>query len=183
MAQGERLALVIASQCHGGGSDRRPLKLTGGLSPIATNAVSGNSAVRLHQRFGRLHQCVRGKFRRRRPALEVHSGPGRWRPVQSVARRRPIDWSGGRCLLRHRQSRRDSNPLHTCPWQGRCPADGTASTDESCCSPSVDLGNQYGDYEGLAAGNGVAHPVWTDRRQAVIDLGLREEVFTATLHS
>ncbi len=59
----------------------------------------------------------------------------------------------------------------------------TASTDESCCSPSVDSGNQYGDYEGLAAGNGVVHPVWTDRRQAVIDLGLREEVFTATLPS
>ena len=59
----------------------------------------------------------------------------------------------------------------------------TAPTDETCCSPSVDSGNQYGDYEGLAAANGVAHPVWTDRRQAVIDLGLREEVFTATLHS
>lgn len=59
----------------------------------------------------------------------------------------------------------------------------TAPTDESCCAPSVDLGNQYGDYEGLAAGNGVVHPVWTDRRQAVADLGLREEVFTATLAS
>ncbi len=59
----------------------------------------------------------------------------------------------------------------------------TAPTDESCCSPSVDAGNQYGDYEGLAAGHGVVHPVWTDRRQAVIDRGLREEVFTATLAS
>ena len=59
----------------------------------------------------------------------------------------------------------------------------TAPSDESCCSPSVDAGNQYGDYEGLAAGNGVVHPVWTDRRQAVSDLGLREEVFTATLAS
>jgi hypothetical protein len=56
-----------------------------------------------------------------------------------------------------------------------------APTDESCCSPSVDLGNQYGDYEGIAAYGGVVRPVWTDRRQAVIDLGLREEVFTATL--
>ncbi len=59
----------------------------------------------------------------------------------------------------------------------------TAPTDESCCSPSVDSGNQYGDYEGLAAGNGVVHPVWTDRRLAVSDLGLREEVFTAKLAS
>lgn len=56
-----------------------------------------------------------------------------------------------------------------------------APTDESCCSPSVDLGNQYGDYEGIAAFGGVVRPVWTDRRQDVIDLGLREEVFTATL--
>jgi hypothetical protein len=56
-----------------------------------------------------------------------------------------------------------------------------APTDETCCAPSVDLGNQYGDYEFVAALNGVVRPVWTDRRQAVIDLGLREEVFTATL--
>jgi hypothetical protein len=56
-----------------------------------------------------------------------------------------------------------------------------APTDESCCSPSVDLGNQYGDYEGIAAYGGAVRPVWTDRRQAIIDLGLREDVFTATL--
>jgi hypothetical protein len=56
-----------------------------------------------------------------------------------------------------------------------------APTDETCCTPSVNLGNQYGDYEGLAAAGGIVRPVWTDRRQAVIDLGLREEVFTATL--
>jgi hypothetical protein len=56
-----------------------------------------------------------------------------------------------------------------------------APTDESCCAPSVNFGNQYGDYEGLAAAGGIVRPVWTDRRQAVIDLGLREEVFTATL--
>jgi len=56
-----------------------------------------------------------------------------------------------------------------------------APTDESCCAPSVNFGNQYGDYEQIAAFGGVVRPVWTDRRQAVIDLGLREEVFTATL--
>ncbi|MDP9286108.1 MAG: glycoside hydrolase, partial [Actinomycetota bacterium] len=56
-----------------------------------------------------------------------------------------------------------------------------APTDETCCAPSVNLGNQYGDYEGLVAAGGVVRPVWTDRRQTVIDLGLREEVFTATL--
>jgi hypothetical protein len=57
----------------------------------------------------------------------------------------------------------------------------TAPTDESCCAPSVDLGNQYGDYEGVAAFNGVVRPVWVDRRSDVIALGLREEVFTATV--
>jgi hypothetical protein len=57
----------------------------------------------------------------------------------------------------------------------------TDTTNESCCSPSVDLGNQYGDYEGIAAAGGIVRPVWVDRRQAVIDDGLREEVFTATL--
>jgi hypothetical protein len=57
----------------------------------------------------------------------------------------------------------------------------TASTDESCCAPSVNFGNQYGDYEGIAAAGGIVHPVWTDRRQDVIALGLREEVFTASL--
>ena len=56
-----------------------------------------------------------------------------------------------------------------------------AATDETCCAPSVNLGNQYGDYEGIAAAGGIVRPVWTDRRQDVIDLGLREEVFTATL--
>jgi hypothetical protein len=55
-----------------------------------------------------------------------------------------------------------------------------APTDESG-GVGVDLGNQYGDYEGLDAFGGVVRPVWTDRRQDVIDLGLREEVFTAGL--
>jgi len=57
----------------------------------------------------------------------------------------------------------------------------TATTDETCCAPSVDLGNQYGDYEGIAATGGVVRPVWTDRRADVIALGLREEVFVAAI--
>ena len=56
-----------------------------------------------------------------------------------------------------------------------------AATDETCCAPSVNLGNQYGDYEGIAARNGTVRPIWVDRRQDVIDLGLREEVFTASI--
>jgi hypothetical protein len=38
----------------------------------------------------------------------------------------------------------------------------TALTNETCCG--ADLGNQYGDYEGIAAMDGLAHPIWTDRR-------------------
>lgn len=52
-----------------------------------------------------------------------------------------------------------------------------APTDETCCG--ADLGNQYGDYEGIAALGNVIHPVWTDRRASVVSLG--EEVFTATI--
>jgi hypothetical protein len=39
-------------------------------------------------------------------------------------------------------------------------------------------GREYGDYEGLAVANGVAHPIWTDSRRMRT---LREEVFTTTL--
>lgn len=53
----------------------------------------------------------------------------------------------------------------------------TAPTNETCCG--ADLGNQYGDYEGIAALNGSIHPIWTDRRASVADQD--EEVFTATI--
>jgi len=56
----------------------------------------------------------------------------------------------------------------------------TAPTDETG-GVGVNLGNQYGDYEGIAALDGVVRPVWTDRRADVIALGAREEVFTAKL--
>jgi hypothetical protein len=51
----------------------------------------------------------------------------------------------------------------------------------------IDYGNQQGDYEGLVASGGVAHPIWTDsRRQLEPASGcsvplLMEEVFTATV--
>jgi hypothetical protein len=53
----------------------------------------------------------------------------------------------------------------------------TAPTNETCCG--ADLGNQYGDYEGIAALAGSIHAVWTDRRASVA--ALDEEVFTATI--
>jgi hypothetical protein len=53
----------------------------------------------------------------------------------------------------------------------------TAPTNETCCG--ADLGNQYGDYEGIAVLGGLVHPIWTDRRSAVA--ALDEEVFTAVI--
>jgi hypothetical protein len=53
-----------------------------------------------------------------------------------------------------------------------------AMSDET--SPCANARDQYGDYEGIAAYDGVAHPVWTDSRPSVIcDAG--EEVFTAAI--
>jgi hypothetical protein len=64
----------------------------------------------------------------------------------------------------------------------------TATSDESAANPFADAGNQYGDYEGIAALNGVAHPIWTDGRlDATIDPAtgqrLGEEVFSTTVTS
>jgi len=52
----------------------------------------------------------------------------------------------------------------------------TARSDETWAP--ADLGNQYGDYAGMAASGGVAHPFWTDGRA---DATLGEEVFTAAV--
>ena len=53
----------------------------------------------------------------------------------------------------------------------------SAPTNETVAG--ADLGNQYGDYEGIDARGGVIHPIWTDRRASVA--ALDEEAFTATL--
>jgi hypothetical protein len=53
----------------------------------------------------------------------------------------------------------------------------TARSNEEV-GDNINLGNQYGDYEGLDAYGGVAHPVWTDHRASLPDR-LWEEVFTA----
>ena len=70
----------------------------------------------------------------------------------------------------------------------------TAKSNEHDCNglfpcPSINYGNQQGDYEGLAAFGGVAHPIWTDSRRNTQNAtascaggrGLMEEVFTATV--
>src|SRR5262249_17674823 len=52
-------------------------------------------------------------------------------------------------------------------------------SDESVNNPQA-LGF-YGDYKGLVAYGGVAHPVWCDARASNFAAGLREEVFTAAV--
>ncbi len=71
----------------------------------------------------------------------------------------------------------------------------TQSSNEHDCNglfpcPSIDYGNQQGDYEGLVSFRGVSHPIWTDSRRnteragdptCAGKRGLMEEVFTATV--
>ncbi|HWX53072.1 MAG TPA: sialidase family protein [Verrucomicrobiae bacterium] len=69
----------------------------------------------------------------------------------------------------------------------------TVSSNEHDCNgvfpcAGIDLGNQQGDYEGLASFAGVSHPIWTDSRlNLAAASGCRtdlvmEEVFTATVN-
>jgi hypothetical protein len=67
------------------------------------------------------------------------------------------------------------------------------SSNEHDCNglfpcPSINYGNQQGDYEGVASYGGVVHPIWTDSRRNQDNpggkcsaRGLMEEVFTATV--
>jgi hypothetical protein len=68
----------------------------------------------------------------------------------------------------------------------------TAPSNEHDCNglfpcPSINYGNQQGDYEGVAAFGGITHPIWTDSRRNTENgscadpRGLMEEVFTATV--
>ena len=90
--------------------------------------------------------------------------PGRRRPVQPVARRRPDGRLGERRLLRHaapKARRRRSSRWHARRTRARRYARhavANAPTDETT-GAGVNLGNQYGDYEGIAALNGVVRPV------------------------
>ncbi len=68
----------------------------------------------------------------------------------------------------------------------------TTSSNEHDCDGvfpcrSINYGNQQGDYEGLVAFGGIAHPIWTDSRRnqepapGCTTRGLMEEVFTASV--
>jgi hypothetical protein len=54
----------------------------------------------------------------------------------------------------------------------------SAPTNETVAG--ADLGNQYGDYEGIAAFGGSIHPIWTDRRAGGTVDGF-EETYSATI--
>src|SRR5713226_8679564 len=120
------------------------------------------------------------------PPLRVNDDPG------GVANDQFNQWlavdpSDGSVNLSWNDTRNDPAHLSTDIFYARSTDGGlsvtknvqvtTAPTNETCCG--ADLGNQYGDYEGIAAMDGSIHPVWTDRRAAVASLD--EEVFTATI--
>ena len=63
-------------------------------------------------------------------------------------------------------------------WATPAHAATTASDEIQWRAFTGHAGTEYGDYEGLALADGVAHPIWTDSR----DLArLQEEIYTTTL--
>jgi hypothetical protein len=69
-------------------------------------------------------------------------------------------------------------------------ASNVSSNEHDCAGVfpcgSINYGNQQGDYEGLVAYGGVAHPIWTDSRRNTdtstgCARGFMEEVFTASV--
>ncbi len=124
------------------------------------------------------------------------SRPARFPPFHEKSQRKAndqfnqwlaVDPSDGSVSLSWYDTRNDSSHQSTDVFYARSTDGGlsfsanlkvtTAPTNETCCG--ADLGNQYGDYEGIAALNGKVHPVWTDRRASVESLD--EEVFSATI--
>lgn len=96
-----------------------------------------------------------------------------------------VDPEGGRVHVIYYDTRDDAGRLKTALYYVASDDGGStwvdekkiasAQTDET--SAGADLGNQYGDYNGLVAYRKAAHPVWTDRRQGVP--GGKEQIFTA----
>ncbi len=102
-----------------------------------------------------------------------------------------VDPSDGSISVSFYDTRNDPTHLSTDVYYARSMDGGmtfganvkvtTAPTNEAIAGADP-FGNQYGDYEGIAAFGGSVHPVWTDRRASVASVpGLDEEVFTATI--
>ena len=103
-------------------------------------------------------------------------------------RHRGDDPTGGSVNVSWSDTRNDPTHLSTDEYFSRSTDGGqtfianvrvsTASTNETCCG--ANLGDQYGDYEGIAAFGGVVHPIWTDRRDGGTVDGF-EETYTAAI--
>jgi hypothetical protein len=99
-----------------------------------------------------------------------------------------VDPSNGAVVLSWHDTRKDPTRVSTHIFFAESLTGGStfsanvrvtsAMTNESCCG--ADLGNQYGDYEGISAFNRTVRSIWTDRRASVASVpGLDEEIFTA----
>jgi Neuraminidase (sialidase) len=94
----------------------------------------------------------------------------------------PSDGTLWACFYDTRGDRKRTRAFYSCAYSTDGGARWTkpvrvasAASDET--NPQADT-REYGDYEGLAVANGVAHPIWTDGRK----LATRgEEVYTATV--
>ena len=117
----------------------------------------------------RRNESVRREVDGRRSTWTSTADAGRRRPVQPVARRRsgrtarstsPTTTRRRRTLRRpctRSRGRRTPERLHRLGDRERAAPTRPAAS-------GVNLGNQYGDYEGIAALGGIVRPVWTDRR-------------------
>ena len=106
-----------------------------------------------------------------------------------------VDPSDGSLNLSFYDTRNDPNRTKTDVYFARSTDHGatfganvkvtTATSDETVAG--AEAGDQYGDYEGIAALNGSIHPVWTDGRFDGVPFGgptgpnTGEEVFSATI--
>jgi len=95
-----------------------------------------------------------------------------------------VDDTDGRLVLIYYDTVNNSGRLKTDVWYQTSSDDGgtwsaavkvtDAPTDET--GSGADLGNQYGDYNGLSGYGGKFFPCWTDRRS-----GNREEIWSVKL--
>jgi hypothetical protein len=114
------------------------------------------------------------------------AGADRFYPVVAVNQQSGVVWA---CFYDTAPDPRPIKTYFSCTlsrdggvnWASPVHAATTASDETSWrafTNTAQSAGRVYGDYEGLAVADGVAHPIWTDGR----DLArLQEEIYTATL--
>jgi hypothetical protein len=100
-----------------------------------------------------------------------------------------VDPTTGHLVLSWNDSRNDPDRLKTDIFFAESTDLGVTFTTSQVTNAPTDetvsganLGNQYGDYEGISAFGGVAQPIWTDRRARTnAPSNLDEEIFTDTV--